>query len=174
MKNLLLLITLSICMIVGCKTTKKDTKPRIVYKKVEKGPKVSAENIIRIAFESPVIAVDGVRAKKVDDPFAVEQERIIKEYPKNSTNDISITFKSSHGEEHVIHGTIKVFDYSEKASDLRTDKAILISPRNDLVYEDIWINGYGRLVASEVVPEDSEETGTELVQIVLGSRKKKK
>ena len=174
MKNLLLLITLSVCMILGCQTTKKNTKPKIVYKKVEKGPKVSAKNIIRIAFESPVIAVDDVRAKKVDDPFAVEQEKIIKEYAKNSTNDISITFKSSHGEERVIHGTIKVFDYSQKASELaQTGKAILISPNSDLAYEDIWVNGYGRIVASEIVPQDSEEPGAELVQIVLGSRKKK-
>ena len=174
MKNLLLLIALSVCMILGCQTTKKDTKPKIVYKKVEKGPKVSSENLIRIAFESPVIAVDDIRAKKLDDPFAVEQEKIIKEYAKNSTNNISITFLSSSGEEQVIHGTIKVLDYKMDRTELSDrDKAILISPQSDLAYEEIWANGYGRIVASEVVAEDSEEPGAELVQIVLGSRKKK-
>lgn len=177
MKNLLLLVMLSLGLVMGCASSqpKEKPKPKIIYKKVEKGPKLSAEDIIRIAFESPVVGVDGVRSKKIDDPFAVEKAKIVKEYKRNTTHDISIAFETSDGEEKVIHGTIKVSDYQASKPILGGQgETILIRPDNDLAYEDIWRNGYGRMIAYEISPENEEQKGAEIVQLVLGSRKKKK
>lgn len=175
MKNLLVLVALSLGLIIGCVSQKPKPKPapKIIVKKVEKGPKLSAEDVVRVAFEAPVVGVDGTRSEKADDPFAVEKPKIIKEYKKNATHDIKITFETSDGEEKVLHGTIHVKDYKASKPELgEAGEIIGIEPDNNLAYEEIWRTGYGRMVAYEV--SENRERGAEIVQLTLGSRKKKK
>lgn len=170
----ILLVMLSLALSVGCSNSK-PKEPKVVIQKVEKGPKLTSKDIMKVAFVYPVIAVDNQKVKGSDDPFAIDKQRIVKEYKKNSTNDITITFLSSEGEEKVIHGTIKVSDYRlSKPGIGEQARVVLIDPDNELAYEDILRNGYGTMVASEIPDQTSEEEGAELVQLTLGSRKKKK
>lgn len=160
-----------VLMIMGCshqQVSKTETKPSKTEAK-----SAPSQQMMKIAFAHPVIAVNGIRAAEQSEN--VYQEKIEVSYPENSVQDISLTVISD-GEEHSLQGKMDVFRYTKFSKISGEDPEIVwVVPSNpEYVYSNIIRNGYGEFTVREKTRniQQGELEGPVVLKLKLGTKKK--
>jgi len=126
---------------------------------------------MKIGFSSPVVAVNNQKAAVTN---ALEEPGMIEVFfPENTTQDITLAVMDQEGVEQILNGKIQVFSYTEYT---KPGTLVAVLPDDsEMTYYNILHNGYGEITVTEYIqqPGRGEEKGKMLLQMLLGSKKKK-